>query len=287
VGVGIGLFAAHSGLGRDEQVEVGVHEGRITVRTAASEVGQGLDRVVRLVASEALGLPGEEIAVESGATAAPTATQGTYSSRLTIFVGNAVLDACAKLVEAAHEIVGDVDVVPWHELEGLAVVGAHGDEHPTYGFGGHVALVAVAPATAAVTVEQLALAYDCGRALDPRAVVDQLRGGAVHGLGTTLLEELHYDENGQPVGASFMDYLLPTHADVPPDLRIEVLPGLAATNPLGVKGAGEAGVIGVGAAVANALADALGEAGGDVAHLPLSPRTVAGLVARYRSASAV
>jgi CO/xanthine dehydrogenase Mo-binding subunit len=290
VGVGLGLFVAHSGLGEEEQVEVGVRGGRIAVSTAASDVGQGLDRMARLVAAETLGIPAEEIDVSSGSTRAGAATRGTYSSRSTIFVGNAVRDGCERLLREAKAVVAEragvaagevvlgdrglragAATVSWHELDGLAVVGAHRSEHPEQGFGGHVALVSVDEPTLAVAVERLALAYDCGRALEPASVVAQLRGGAVHGLGATLLEELCHDADGQPVGAGFMDYLVPTSAEVPPVVRVVLLDGWSATNPLGVKGAGEAGVIGVGAAVANAVADALGAA---VDRLPLSAETL-------------
>ena len=273
LGIGMGLFVAHSGLGGEERVEVGVRDGRVVVSTAASEVGQGLDRTIRLVASEALGIPGEEIDVVSGENHGSARTAGTYSSRLTIFVGSAVHDGCARLVAAAHDIAGGAekaDEVAWHELEELTVTGEHRDAHPTYGFGGAVALVSVDPERAAVTVEELTIAADCGRAVDLASVIGQLRGGAVHGLGATLLEELRYDEYGQAITLTLADYLVPTCAEVPPTLRVEVLDGRATTNPLGVKGAGEAGVVGVGAAVANAVADALGP-GMRVTSLPLAP----------------
>jgi len=301
VGVGIGLFVAHSGLGRKERVEVGVRDGRIVVRTAASEVGQGLDRTVRLVVSETLRIPGEAVDVVSGEIRGTAWTAGTYSSRLTIFVGNAVRDGCERLAAAAREaaagrsgaapgnvevveggLEADGELVPWEELDGLAATGVHEDSAPTHGFGGHLALVSVDPESAAVTVEELALACDCGRPLDRPSVVGQLRGGVVHGLGATLLEELRYDEDGQALSLSFLDYLVPACTDVPATLRIELLDGWATTNALGVKGAGEAGVVGVGAAVANAVADALGPPGADVTRLPLTPVALNLLLAASR-----
>ena len=274
-GVGIGLFVAHSGLGGAERVEVAVRNGRVVVSTAASEVGQGLDRTIRLVASESLGIPGEQIDVVSGENHGSARTAGTYSSRLTIFVGSAVHDGCARLLAAARDAAGghggeDAWDVAWHELEGLTVTGEHHDAHPTHGFGGAVALVSVDPERATATVEELTVASDCGRAVDLPSVLGQLRGGAVHGLGVALLEELRYDEYGQAITLTLADHLVPTCADVPRTLRVELLDGRATTNPLGVKGAGEAGVVGVGAAVANAVADALG-AGARVTSLPLAP----------------
>lgn len=298
VGVGLGLFVAHSGLGGEEQVGVGVRNGRVVVETAASEVGQGLERTVRLVVSETLGVPGESVDVVSGEARGSVRTAGTYSSRLTIFVGNAVRVGCELLAAEARQAVaercgvapGDVALVDagleadgrfvaWSELDGLTASGVHRDPQPTFGFGGDVALVSVDPACAIVTVEELALACDCGRPLDPPSVFGQVRGGAVHGLGVTLLEELCYDEDGQLLSLSFLDYLLPGCADVPARLRIELLDGWATTNALGVKGAGEAGVVGVGAAVANAVADALGSFGAGVRRLPLSPAALDALLA--------
>jgi len=269
VGIGTALFVAHSGLGGEERVEVAPRDGRIVVSTAASEVGQGLDRLIRLVVSESLGIPGRLVDVASGEHGGTSWTAGTYSSRLAIFVGNAVRDGCERLAAAAAEAG-----LAWEDLEGLSVTGTHRDAEPTFGFGGNVALVSVDPAGAAAEVEELTLVCDCGRALDPPSVRGQLCGGTAHGLGVTLLEELRYDETGQPLSVSFMDYLVPTATDMPPAVRIELLDGWATTNPLGVKGAGEAGVVGVGAAVANAVADALGPTGTHVTRLPLTPSTI-------------
>lgn len=298
VGIGMGLFVAHSGLGQEERVEVGVLDGRIVVFTAASEVGQGLDRTVRLVASETLRIPGASIEVRSGEVTASAQTAGTYSSRLTIFVGNAVRDGCERLLAAARERVASRTGVPpddvvfvdegleadgilvtWDELDGLAVTGVHRDERPTHGFGGDVALVSVDPERTALTVEELTVACDCGRPIDLPSVVGQLRGGAAHGLGVTLLEELPYDVNGQLLALSLGDYLVPTCTDAPFTVGIELLDGWATTNALGVKGAGEGGVVGVGAAVANALADALRSPDAGVTQLPLGPAALASVPA--------
>lgn len=277
VGIGCALFLAHSGLGGEERVAVRIRDGRVLVRTSASDVGQGLDRMAALVAAEALRVPARDVGVRSGTAHPDVATRGTWSSRATIFVGNAVTAACSALEHRGRERAADVlgcapgDVAPapggfagpdgatvaWSTLGELTATGEHRDGHPVYGVGGHVALVSVDRELGEVRVERLAVAYDCGRAIDPGAVRAQLAGGAVHGLGITLHERLVHDEAGQPVGASFMEYLLPGAGEVP-ELRIAVLEHGGAGNPLGVKGAGEAGVIGVGGAVANAVADATG-----------------------------
>jgi len=125
--------------------------------------------------------------------------------------------------------------------------------------------------TGAVRVEHYLIAYDVGRAVNPMLVEGQLVGGFAQGLGGALLEEFAFDANGQPLAASFMDYLLPTSEEVP-DIEVLITEDAPSPiNPLGVKGAGEGGTAAVGGAIANAVADALGV---EVTQLPLSPQRV-------------
>ena len=139
----------------------------------------------------------------------------------------------------------------------------------TYPYGVHVAVVEVDPGTGRVRVLRYLVASEVGRAINPALVEGQLRGGAAQGIGGALLEEFTYDEAGQPTAITFMDYQMPTAAEIPP---IDVLLAQLAPspgNPLGVMGAGEGGISAAGAAVASAVRDALGLAGG-VARLPLT-----------------
>jgi carbon-monoxide dehydrogenase large subunit len=148
--------------------------------------------------------------------------------------------------------------------------------HMTYPYGVHVAVVEVDPGTGQVQVLRYLVAYEVGRAINPMMVEGQLRGGAAQGIGGALLEEFCYDEAGQPQSATFMDYRMPTAAEVPPiDILVEQQ-APAPGNPLGVKGAGEGGVSAAGAAVASAVRDALGLAG-SVGRLPLIPARVRAL----------
>jgi CO/xanthine dehydrogenase Mo-binding subunit len=180
----------------------------------------------------------------------------------------------AVLAEAASAPRDDADgSVPTPDWAGCAprtVIGRHESAAPTFGFGMHLALVRIDPENADVAVERLAVAYDCGRAIDLDSVRGQLVGAAVQGLGGTLLQELSFDAGGQPQSTTFMDFLVPTLAESP---RVETvvveLPGTT-SNPLGVKGAGEAGIMGVGGAVSNAVSAALG-APGAVTRLPVHP----------------
>ena len=150
--------------------------------------------------------------------------------------------------------------------------------HMTYPYGVHAAVVEVDPGTGQVRVLRYLVAYEVGRAINPMLVEGQLRGGVAQGIGGALFEEFGYDEAGQPQAITFIEYRLPTAAEIPP---VDVLLSQDAPspgNPLGVMGAGEGGINAVGATVANAVRDALGLAGG-VGQLPLTPARVCALAA--------
>jgi CO/xanthine dehydrogenase Mo-binding subunit len=138
-------------------------------------------------------------------------------------------------------------------------------------YGIHFAAVEVDPASGAVHIHRFAVAYDIGRCINPVLVKGQIAGGFAQGVGGALLEEFSFDASGQPLSASFMDYLLPTSEDVP-DIEVLITEDAPSPlNPLGVKGAGEGGTAAVGAAIANAVSDALGR---EVTRLPLNPQRV-------------
>ena len=156
---------------------------------------------------------------------------------------------------------------------GLTAEGWFEAAHMTYPYGLHTAVAAVDRDTGEVRVERFVVAYDIGRAVNPGLVDGQIVGGAAQGIGGALLEEFVYDEAGQPLAVGFMDYLMPTLHEMPP---VEVLLSEDAPsplNPLGVKGAGEGGITAAGAAVANAVADALGRPEG-ITRLPIRPDLV-------------
>jgi aerobic carbon-monoxide dehydrogenase large subunit len=138
-------------------------------------------------------------------------------------------------------------------------------------------LVEVDPETAAVTIKRYVVAHDCGTIINPMLVDGQIHGGVAHGIGNAFYERLVYDEQGQLLNASFMDYLLPTATDVP---RIETAHRETASpyNPIGLKGVGEAGCIPTGAVFAQAVEDALGGRI-EIREIPLSPSTLFDLIA--------
>lgn len=293
MGLGLGLFVIHSGLGNRESVGLDLTtEGRFVVRTSASEVGQGLDRMARKLLADRMGVPESSIDVWSGDSRAHPEGNGTFSSRSTIFVGNAIMDAIETLTtetaRKAADLLGcrieEITRAPqgsvsgsgdlgWKDVSPVSVVDEFVMPEPTFGFGAHVAMVSVEPDTGEVRLERLAVGYDCGRALDRATVIDQLIGAAVMGIGGALYERLEFDDNAIPISVTFADYLLPRAGDVPP-IEVMVTESAAPENPLGARGVGEAGVIGAGAAIANAVADALGSGGDSVTRLPLRPEEV-------------
>jgi carbon-monoxide dehydrogenase large subunit len=303
VGLGMAVYLDHSGSGVTESVSLSLqHDGMFLLGTTAAEVGQGLDRTVAFVISRELGVPAESVQVWSGDSRAHGAGTGTFSSRSAIFVGSAAANACAELRTQARqraadllgadadELVGtpegfvtpDGALAQWKELAPIDVVGEHEQAHATYGFTVQLALVAIDPGTGGIEVERLCIGYDCGRALDPASVTAQLVGAAVMGVGGALLEEITYDRGGQPLSTTFLDYLMPTSAQAPVIEAYVIEHEPTKSNPLGIKGAGEAGIIGVGGAIANAVADALGDAGADITSLPLRPQWMHAALAEHR-----
>jgi carbon-monoxide dehydrogenase large subunit len=153
----------------------------------------------------------------------------------------------------------------------------------TFPYGVHLTAVEVDRETGHIEILAYLIGYDVGRAINPMLVDGQIVGGAGQGIGGALLEELVYDGSGQLLTSTFMDYLLPTSAEVP---SIDVLvteDAPSPLNPLGIKGAGEGGTVGAGAALANAVADALGL---PVCKLPLSPDRVRTLLRDGRRVNA-
>jgi CO/xanthine dehydrogenase Mo-binding subunit len=299
VGLGVACFVEHSGLGGQEAVDLSVDaDGCILLRTSTTEVGQGLAGMAASVVGEALGVTPDRVRVETADAARESLGSGTFSSRSTIFVGSAAHDASRQLLglvraRAAEALACDpADVtiaddgcaangrrLAWRDLAGLQVTGRHVMKYPTYGFGAIVALVSIDADTGAIKPERLAVGFDAGRVIDRPGACAQLAGAALMGIGGALYEELGYTADGDPISVTFMDYIVPTSAERPSidAFALETRP--APCNPLGVRGVGEAGLVGVGAAVANAVAAAVQRAQDPVlTTLPLKPHAVADLL---------
>jgi CO/xanthine dehydrogenase Mo-binding subunit len=299
VGLGLGFFVEKSGLGPFDDVRIVLEsDGRIEVVTGAASLGQGVETVMAQICADGLGTGIDPIRVIHGQTDRIARGLGAFASRVTVMTGAAVTMAAEKLrhemlavagrlLQTAPELLsvaGDRVIVndapDGPSLALAAVAQAAGGEiaaeatfttpHMTYPYGVHVAQIRVERDSCAVVVERFFVGYDIGRAVNPMLVEGQILGGAVQGIGAALMEEFVYDDAGQPLSVTFADYLMPTIAEVPP---IEVAlfeDAPTPLNPLGVKGAGEAGINAVGAAIAAAVDDALGRPGA-VRQLPITP----------------
>jgi carbon-monoxide dehydrogenase large subunit len=299
-GVGVSCFIEGGAAGPKETARLEVNaDGTIMVFMGTSSVGQGVETVFAQIAADALEIPIERIRhVHHGSTAYVSDGYGAYHSRSTVMGGSAVLDAAnnfmAALREAAAKRLGcaasavrlDADRVTGpgekslllKEFAGLTAEGAFLNKKHTYSCGAHVAHITVDPKLGRIEIVDYVVVQDVGRAVNPLTLRGQVIGSLVQGLGGAVLEDLKYDQHGQFLTGSLADYLLPTASDFP-NLRCVVLDDYPSPiNPLGVKGAGEGGIIAAGGCMANAVANALQSLGVAPRALPLSPAYIWELV---------
>ena len=310
-GAGLAFFVEKSGRGPKDGVRVEVDaRGAVEVVTGGASLGQGFETVMAQICADALGVDYRAIRVTHGQTDRIANGVGAHASRATVMTGSATAIAAANLrraaIEAAAELMqapaASLDIEDGHIVRRdaplgpslalaevarqkggvLSAEGWHETPHMNYPYGCHIAVVRIDRETGAVAVERYLAAYDIGRAVNPMLVEGQIVGGFAQGLGGALSEEFAYDDAGQPLSVTFADYLVPAACETP---RISVLLREEAPSPLnalGIKGAGEAGVTGVGAAIAAAIDDALGMPGA-VTKLPVTPPMVLALLARKGS----
>ena len=276
VGVGLAAYIDFAAVGPFEEVDVVPGPDGVVVRAGVGSLGQGVETALAQIAAELLGLQMEDVTVEFHDTAEVPQGFGAFASRSTVLVGNAIAVAVDEMRLRAASLLGcDPDDV---EFRGGAAIGAGGrsmrlaDIGPVRGrfekdgltasFGGAVCSVSVNGDDGRVRIDRFVLAHDVGRAVNPRLLRGQLAGAAAQGIGGALFEELAYDENGQPLSVTFADYMMPTASELP-DVEVTVIEHGSGSNPLGIKGGGEAGMVGSLGAVANSVADAIG-ADGDV-----------------------
>jgi aerobic carbon-monoxide dehydrogenase large subunit len=309
-------FVEKSGLGPFEDTMVEVREdGSVEVWSGASFLGQGLDAALARVVAEVLEVPMESVRAMRVDTDKIASGIGTYASRSMVMAGNAVRSACELVLEKARDAAAEHFEIDPADLEfaagqfvargapavqvtlgELAGVLAEADpaggrlsasyryekESVTYGFGCHGAVVATDVRTGAVQVLRLVLGYDAGRVMDVDVVVGQLEGAAVQALGGALLERFSYDEFGNPVATTFMDYMLPTASEAPA-FEVVLAASIPHDNPLGVRGAGEAGIPAVAAALASAIESSVGSPP-VLLETPITPARVFDLVSRANGA---
>ena len=295
IGVGFALYVEGSGMGPFEGAVVRVlPSGRVQVATGACSQGQGHRTVYAQITADALGVPFDSVDVIGGDPATIAYGIGTIASRSTVTAGNAIHKASLNVKDRALEIASGLMETAVPDLElvdgqirtkgiperamSIAQVsqaaakmvlkqGAPGDglladtayfvpPTVTYSSAAHAVVVGIDPDTGVVTLERYVVVHDCGRVVNPLLADAQVVGGIMQGIGGILREEMIYDEAGQPVTGSFMDYAIPIAADMPP-IELDHIESLSTRNPLGVKGLGEGGAIGPPAAIANAVEDAL------------------------------
>jgi CO/xanthine dehydrogenase Mo-binding subunit len=168
---------------------------------------------------------------------------------------------------------------------GLEATEYFGPDRGSTASGVHAMLVEVDPETAMVAIKRYVVVHDCGTIINPMLVDGQIHGGVAHGIGNAFYERLVYDEQGQLLNASFMDYLLPTATDVPP-IETAHRETPSPYNAIGLKGVGEAGCIPTGAVFAQAVENALG-GGIEIREIPLSPSMLFDLIAEANAARAL
>jgi aerobic carbon-monoxide dehydrogenase large subunit len=289
----------------------------VEVVTGGASLGQGFETVMAQVAADALGVDYKHCRVIHGQTDRIPYGIGAHASRATVMTASATHIAALNVRKKALEIAAELlqasldalDVVNGEVVRkdrgagpsislgkiaenlaptakalgdrdpGLSAEGWFRVDHQVYPYGSHVAVVRVDGETGAVIVERYFIAYDIGRAINPALVEGQIVGGYAQGLGGALSEEFIYNERGDPLAVTFADYLLPAVHETPtPDVLLTE-DYTTPRNPLGIKGAGESGITGVGAAIASAIDDAIGIAGA-VTQLPVTPQRLKQLLAK-------
>ncbi|MER5438440.1 xanthine dehydrogenase family protein molybdopterin-binding subunit [Streptomyces sp. NPDC002790] len=296
VGNGIGVLMDKAGLGLYETADVEVDgTGRVRVLTGASSVGQGVETVLAQIVADELGVAPRDIDVMHGDTDLVPDGVGSWSSRSTVLAGGAARAAAQKVLDKALRVAatllevdgadlraadGGVEVAGKPELRltlaevaerwdtwsarlagdepGLRASAVYVDEHMNYPYGVTLVQLEIDPTTGGHTIRRFFTSTEAGRMINPLTTEGQIIGAAAQGIGGALFEEFQYDEQGQPLATSFMDYLLPGAGEVPPVQFFVTEDAPTPDNPLGAKGLGEVGMIAVGAAVAGAVDDALG-----------------------------
>lgn len=309
VGVGVGPFLEMGSPGPFEQSRLTIEaDGTFTAHVGIASVGQGVQTVLAQIVADVLEVPIEQITISHHDTDIIPIGLGAFSSRATMFGGNAVAGAARGLLEAAKKAAaerfgvsgddinvaagsltagqnGTVQKVDLAELAGLQADYRYAPEAGSHVVvGANLAMVELDRRTGEVRLLECAVAYEIGKAINPMTLDGQLVGGAAQGIAGALYEEFAYSEDGQPLSTSFMDYAMPTAAEIP-DVKVELIE--FANNdddPMaGARGGGEGGIVGAPGAIANAVADAFGAAGREITELPITPEQIQSLAQEVKA----
>lgn len=315
IGVGIGCFVETSGIGPWEYARIEIdNRGKVVLYSGCNSVGQGIATALSQIVADELQCDIDDVRVVHGDTAQVPYGNGSNASRSTVMAGSAAVGASRKVkdkllrlasahleIDAADLLLRDGRIVAqgaperalnFTDLYRLALPGpalkagiAPGiceedffatDKRP-FPYGVHVCAVEVDKETGKIKILDYLVSEDVGRKINPMIIEGQMAGGLAQGIGGAMLEEFVYSEDGQPLSTNFMDYLLPTAMDMPKAQFISTEDFPSPHNPLGVKGAGEGGITAAGAALANAVSNALGV---EVTKLPLRPDYILQLLRR-------
>ncbi|NIB38739.1 xanthine dehydrogenase family protein [Pseudomaricurvus alkylphenolicus] len=291
--------------------------GGITARFGVTSYGQGLETSLAQVVADELNVEISQIRILQGDSAAVSHSTGSYASRGAVLGAGAAILACRALdqklkavaaillsssaedilirdgvfsgpgsdekltfkdlAKAYYSQMGLIPAPIRNEIGELSATQMYDPEWGTTSSATHIALVEIDPDTFKVKVDKYVVAEDCGQMLNPMIVDGQVHGGVAQGIGAALYEEMIYDEQGQNLTASLVDYVVPSATEIP---RMDVV-HLDLEKPKtlgGVRGMGEGGTIGAPAAIANAVADALAPLGQQVTTLPVTPQRIFELV---------
>lgn len=318
----IGLPGEGWGAGLWESANVRVHlTGKVVVTTGSLPLGQGVETTFAQIVADELGVPYDDIVIEHSDTLGTPFGYGTYGSRSLAVGGTAVYRSVAKIKEkakkiAAHMLEANPDDMVYENgrvyvkgspdraktLAEIALQASVAYDLPegmepfldetsyydppncTFPFGTHIVIVEVDPDTGIVDLKRYVAVDDCGNVINPLIVDGQIHGGIAQGIAQALYERAVYDENGQLVTGTLMDYAVPAAHMLPPyETARTVTP--SPVNPMGVKGAGEAGTIASAQAVMNAVIDALSPFGVKHMQMPATPENVWKAIRASQSAS--
>jgi carbon-monoxide dehydrogenase large subunit len=257
VGLGVAMYVEPCGQGWESARVTWQADGRVTLASGSPDQGQGHAITFGQLAANTLGVPMSDVQVLMGDTDLCPPGTGALASRSTAIGGSAVLKACQDLLA--------------QRAQGLPLpltVDTRFDSAEPWASGCVMVRLSVDAATGQPRIERLLWVDDAGLALQPDLVRDQLIGGAAQGIGQALMEQVVYDSEGQLLTGSLMDYAVPRADDMPP-IELHSMHTTSPLNPLGAKGVGEAGCIGVPAAIMNAARDALSPLGEVDLQLPL------------------
>src|SRR5690349_1190200 len=316
LGIGLVNYVEATATVPNESAVVRVHaDGRVTVVSGAAPQGQGHVTMFSRLVGRQLGVDPDAIEVLTGDTALVGTGGGTYGSRTAAIGGSAALLASRAVLDKARRVAAHLVEAARFSVRGLpsralgwpeVAAAAHGGRVPgetagledtrvfavsqsSFANGTHAVVLEVDPETGAVTVRRWIVAHDCGHVLEPGIVDGQIHGAVVQGLPDALNEQLAYDEGGQRLTATLMDYVLATASDAPAAFELRHLESPTPLNPLGAKGAGEGGIMPVHPLMAQAIEDALAPFGaGPIERVPVTREEIRAMVVaglRNRDAS--